>query len=43
MRVRPLGVEVADAVVGFHDATELAVPCVVKTGVRRENEQLPRL
>ena len=43
VRVRPLGVEVADAVVGFHDAAELAVPRVVEAGVRREHEELPRL
>lgn len=43
VRVRPLGVEVTDAVVGFHDAAELAVPRVVEAGVRREHEELPRL
>ena len=43
VRVRPLGVEVADTVVGLHDAAELAVPGVVEAGVRREHEQLPRL
>ena len=43
VRVRPLGVEVADAVVGLDDAAQLAVAGVVEAGVRREHEELPRL
>ena len=43
MGVGPLGVEVADAVVGLDDAAQLAVAGVVEAGVRREHQQLPRL
>ena len=43
MRVSALGVHVADAVVGLHDAAELAVSGVVEPGVRREHEKLARL